>query len=103
MSPAEPPRQVEVFPNGEVGVVWSDGREDFFEPRRLRLACPCAQCVDEISGRRLLQPAAVPETVRAVEITPVGRYALAIRWSDGHQTGIYSFEYLRALTGEGAG
>ncbi|MBP1612341.1 MAG: hypothetical protein H6Q01_1004, partial [Acidobacteria bacterium] len=36
-------RTIEVFPNGEVGIAWEDGREDFHTAREVRLACPCAQ------------------------------------------------------------
>lgn len=94
------PRQVEIFPNGEVGILWEDGREDYFTAQGLRQACPCAQCVDELSGERILLPSSIPETVRPLEVIRVGRYAYAFRWSDGHQTGIYSFEYLRRLAQE---
>ena len=94
------PRRVEVFPSGEIGVVWSDGREDFVPARRLRCACPCAQCVDELTGRPLLDPARVPEDVRALGWSPVGRYAVHFRWSDGHQSGIYTFDLLRSIGGE---
>ncbi|MFH1681569.1 MAG: DUF971 domain-containing protein, partial [Candidatus Eisenbacteria bacterium] len=63
----------------------------------LRRACPCASCVDESSGKRTLDPLSVLDTVRPVRIEPVGRYAIRILWSDHHDTGIYSFEYLRSL------
>lgn len=65
--------------------------------RDLRLACPCAQCVDEMSGRPLLDPGSVPLDVRPVHIGLVGAYGLRIHWSDGHATGIYTFAALRAL------
>ncbi len=91
------PRAVEVFPNGEIGVVWDDGREDVHASRDLRLACPCAQCVDEMTGKRIVEPGQVSERVRALGWDPVGHYALRIRWSDLHDSGLYSFEYLRKL------
>ena len=69
----------------------------FYKPRQLRLACPCASCVDEFTGRRLLNPGTVPETIQAVNIAKVGRYALHITWSDGHGSGLYGFEFLRKL------
>jgi ATP-binding protein involved in chromosome partitioning len=65
--------------------------------RDLRIACPCAACVDETTGRRRLDPARIPEDVHARAIRPVGRYAVHIEWSDGHTTGIYSFDLLRRL------
>ena len=72
------------------------GDRTFFEARTLRLACPCAECVEEMSGRALLDPAWVPENVRPVRIDLVGAYGIRIGWSDGHDTGIYTFERLRS-------
>ena len=76
---------------------WADGHSSAYEPRYLRLQCPCAACVEETSGRALIRPGAVPEDVMPVEIQYVGRYALLFHWSDGHATGIYPFSYLRGL------
>jgi ATP-binding protein involved in chromosome partitioning len=70
------------------------GHEGFFPARGLRLACPCAACVEEMSGRPLLDPAAIPQGIRPVSIALVGGYGLKIHWSDGHSTGIYTFEHL---------
>ena len=81
----------------DVKIRWQDGRESLYPARALRLACPCAACVDEVTGRPRLEPARVPQDVRPVKIEVVGRYAIAIHWSDGHNTGIYPFEYLRKL------
>lgn len=79
----------------EVG--WCDGRVDALDVRELRLACPCAQCVEEMSGAALLNPASVPVDVAPRRLTSVGTYAVIIDWSDGHGTGIYTFAYLRRL------
>ena len=65
--------------------------------RELRLACGCAQCVDEWSGEGRLDESAVPEDVHPLRIEPVGRYAIQIAWSDGHASGIYPFRRLREL------
>jgi len=65
----------------------------------LRLACPCAACVEEMTGRRMLEPGAIPAGIRPEALALVGAYGLRIRWSDGHDTGIYTFELLRALCG----
>jgi DUF971 family protein len=53
--------------------------------------------VDEWSGEQTLDPATVPEDVQPVTIEPVGRYGIQIQWSDGHGTGIYTFEVLGSL------
>jgi ATP-binding protein involved in chromosome partitioning len=73
-----------------------DGHEGFYPARALRLACPCAACVEEMSGRPLLDPATIPADIRPVSIALVGAYGLRIEWSDGHSTGIYTFERLLA-------
>lgn len=78
-------------------IEWQDGRVSRYPVRSLRLACRCARCVDEHTGRPLLVAENVPDDVRPVRISPVGRYAIQIAWTDGHDSGIYSFEYLREL------
>ena len=64
---------------------------------RMRLHCPCAECVDERTGERRLDPGRVPLDVTVRRALTVGRYALAFEFSDGHQTGIYTFDHLRRL------
>lgn len=73
----------------------NEGHRALYGARALRLACPCAECVEEMSGRPLIDPARVPLDVRPLELALVGAYGLRIRWSDGHSTGIYTFERLR--------
>lgn len=77
---------------------WADGHVSVFQPRFLRMNCPCAGCVDEMTGVRMLTPEMVPEGVYPLAIEYVGRYALQFRWSDGHSTGLYTFELLRRLS-----
>lgn len=84
-------------------IVWRDGATTEQVPRALRLACPCAGCVDEMTGERMLVPEMVSPDVHPLEIRYVGRYALQFFWSDGHSTGLYPFEYLRRLADEDAG
>ena len=79
-----------------VHVTWADGHRSVYANRQLREACPCAGCVNELTGERMLDPASVRPDIRADEISLVGRYAIKIRWSDGHATGIYTFQRLRA-------
>lgn len=87
----------EIMQEGDTGlrIKWGDGRECFYTAAALRRACPCAQCVNEWTGQRVLNPEAVPDELRIEEIAIVGRYALNFRWSDQHETGIYSFRLLR--------
>ena len=80
-----------------LAITWRDGHESLYAVRDLRLACGCARCVDEWSGEERLEPGSVPDDVHPLEIQPVGRYAIQIRWSDGHDTGLYPFRRLREL------
>ena len=76
---------------------WNDGHVSTYLFQFLRGSCPCAECVDEITGERIVYPQDVPEHVRPQEARPVGRYAYQFFWSDGHSTGLYTYEYLRAI------
>jgi ATP-binding protein involved in chromosome partitioning len=79
-----------------ITIKWPDGHETVYAARDLRLACRCAVCIEETSGRPLLDPQSIPPTVRAQRIELVGQYAISIAWTDGHTTGIYNFRDLRA-------
>ena len=61
---------------------------------QLRCECPCATCIDEFTGRKLLDPANVPADVAPTQLSYVGNYALKIVWSDGHATGLYTWDHL---------
>jgi DUF971 family protein len=65
--------------------------------RALRLACRCATCIDELTGKPLLDPATVPEDVGVQDVEQVGLYGVRIHWTDGHRTGIYTWERVRDL------
>jgi ATP-binding protein involved in chromosome partitioning len=97
VSDAPAPAAIEQAGPDTLRIRWSDGVESLYPVRRLRLACRCAHCVEEMTGRPLLDETGVPQDVRPVRIRGVGRYALQFDWSDGHDTGIYTFEYLRQL------
>ncbi|MBX3145865.1 MAG: DUF971 domain-containing protein [Gemmatimonadales bacterium] len=71
------------------------GTRTAFGSRALRLACPCAECVEEMSSRPLLDPATIPDDIRPVHLALVGTYGLRVHWSDGHSTGIFTFAWLR--------
>ena len=79
---------------GTLTVDWDDGRTTRHDVRALRLACKCATCIDEWSGEPLLDANTVPIDVRPLRIEPVGRYGIQVEWSDGHSTGITTFETL---------
>jgi DUF971 family protein len=91
------PREISQESNNILRISWGDGRACTYAAASLRRACPCAQCVNEWTGERTLKPDAVSDEVEIADVSIVGRYALNFRWSDGHETGIYSFKYLRDL------
>jgi ATP-binding protein involved in chromosome partitioning len=80
-----------------LAVLWEDGHRDHFDVRDLRLNCRCALCIEEMSGRKLLDPKKVRADVSPRGISSIGNYALGIDWSDGHNSGLYSFDHLRSL------
>ncbi len=86
-----------------LSVLWEDGNRDDFDVRDLRLACPCAQCREEMSGRQLLDPKSVLQDVAPHTVSSRGNYAIMFGWNDGHSTGIYTYKHLRALAERFAG
>ena len=80
-----------------VDIEWSDGTKSGFTAPELRGLCPCAQCVSETTGKRLTFEEHVRPDVAIETARTVGNYALHFEWSDGHTTGIYSFDYLRRI------
>lgn len=83
-------------------ITWSDGQRRIYRPGELRQACPCATCrekrsqpVDPLALPTLAVVPAQPLAILAME--PVGNYAYAVRFSDGHDTGIFAFSLLREL------
>ena len=92
-----------------VDITWSDGHTSHYAFPYLRDLCPCALCNDErenkarignLGGGSMSASAALPmfkPKATAKGAVPVGNYAVQIEFSDGHSTGIYSFEYLREI------
>jgi DUF971 family protein len=78
-----------------VEIEWNDGWKSVWTPAQLRGLCPCAQCVSETTGVRMIDPGAIPADLRQSDLAMVGNYAITMRFSDGHHTGIFTFEYLR--------
>jgi DUF971 family protein len=91
------PREIKQEGDAGLRITWADDCVCVYAAAELRRACPCAQCVNEWTGQRTLKPETISEELTIGDISVVGRYALNFRWSDGHETGIYSFRYLREL------
>ena len=98
-APGGPVDRLSAIDHGDGGLIlrWADGAEQRHADRDLRLACQCAKCRDEVTGARLLDPENVPLDLSVTRVWSVGNYALGIAFSDGHDTGIYTFKALRAM------
>lgn len=81
----------------ELLVVWDDGSRTLYDYRDLRYHCPCAQCVNELTGQRMVTLQQIKSDIKVLDMMPVGNYAVRFQWNDGHSTGIYAFQYLRSL------
>lgn len=78
-------------------IEWNDSLLTLHTYRNLRFNCQCALCREEHTGELLIKLEDIPEDIYPEKIVPVGTYALSFQWSDGHTTGIYSFDLLRRL------
>src|SRR6266404_2022922 len=93
-----PPESIERLPEHRLlRVRWADGVEGRLGLVALRAQCMCARCVDEITGERLIDTEGIDPDISITDMQLVGNYALKIRWSDGHDTGLYTWEHLRRL------
>jgi len=85
---------------GRLVIQWNDGQRLVYSWKQLRDSCPCAGCREEHNQSpdpfRILKPSELVP-LAPVSMSPVGRYAYKIVWSDGHDTGIYTLELLRSL------
>jgi len=79
-----------------LAVCWGD-RQAEFPLAWLRGQCECAQCVNEWTGQAILDPSTIPADIRIEKMELVGGYAVRIYWSDGHNTGLFTWKKLRAL------
>src|SRR5437763_15641804 len=81
-------------------ILWSDEKQGIYRLSELQKQCPCAGCLDEVTGKRLLPVDSVKPDVSAVRIVNVGRYALRIQFTSGCSFGIYGFDFLYNLCKE---
>lgn len=100
--------KVHVKSGAGVDIAWSDGHMSHYEFAYLREECPCATCNDERAKKESFTgaaPGANPlpalpmykPKAKALSATVVGNYALQISFSDGHSTGIFSYDHLRTI------
>jgi DUF971 family protein len=96
------PTKIEIIGN-ELAIKWDTGAESFIALEKLRRHCPCAGCAGErdIMGNVYKAPPKPlgPLSFQLVRLNNVGGYAIQPQWADGHNTGLYSFDYLQNLAG----
>lgn len=96
-SDSVPPQVVNLEPNAKAKILkvsWNNGKQSLITFRDLRYLCPCASCVDEGTGVRKIKKEDVDPNVLPMRTETVGHYAIRVQWSDGHDTGLYSYDYL---------
>ena len=96
------PTKLERVGGNRLAIEWSDGQRRDYSFAELRDRCPCATCREKRAApaKPTLLPVMKLEEARPLTITgmkPVGNYAYSIEFSDGHDTGIYTFELLQEL------
>ncbi len=92
------PVQIVEESDSDISIKWSDDVETQYSAAMLRRSCPCAACINEWTGEKMLDERQIPDDITFEHTSIVGRYALNFHFSDGHDTGIFSFAFLRNLT-----
>ena len=95
---ANVPKPVATAQPGFLHIHWPDGAPSELPNFNVRASCSCARCVDEFTGEPILDVVSIPPDIEIEAIQPLGNYAIAITWSDGHGSGIFSWDHLRKLT-----
>lgn len=94
------PTRIESASDNRMLLAWNSGETYTLAYTELRFHCPCAACVDEHSGQRVIKREDVAADVKPLQVGLVGRYAVHISWSDQHSTGMYHFDRLYHLCKE---
>lgn len=95
------PKQIKISDKNKLSLRWNDNALSIISLKYLRDECPCATCKGETILFKTFRPPKPtmisPEMYKIKSIDVVGEYAIQIVWKDGHNTGIYSWEYLKTL------
>lgn len=95
------PKKITQPSTGELAFTWADASQCVLTLKFLRDECPCANCKGETilfkTYKPLQLPTFTPGMYELASVEPVGSYGVRIAWKDGHDTGIYSWEYLHVL------
>jgi len=98
---AAPPLNIRALKSEQqLELVWSEDSTTRLPFQFLRGRCPCANCVNEITGKRMVGPEDVDPDVSPTKLGFSGNYALTIHWSDNHHTGLFTWDYLAELSAE---
>jgi len=93
------PTKIKLIEKKKLLITWDDGNESILELRELRKRCPCATCLAERDKQsKMYIPLFAENQVSVKSINQVGNYAVQITWSDGHNTGIYEYNYLKRFS-----
>jgi len=84
--------------NQYLSLVFPDEKPKLLPAYTLRTHCQCANCIDEVTGKKRIGDKGVALNIKITNIHETGRYGLKIGFSDGHHTGIYTFGALKALS-----
>lgn len=93
------PTEIKNIKNREISITWNDGHVSPYPVALLRSNCPCATCNELRRNRDPLRVVQgnTPAEILALDVQIAGNYAINIKWSDGHNTGIYTFDSLRNM------
>ena len=90
------PIKIKLIEKKELLIIWDDKNESVLELRELRKRCPCATCLAERDKQsKMYIPLFAENQVTVKSINQVGNYAVQITWNDGHNTGIYEYNFLK--------
>lgn len=104
MESSTSPTRIDVKKDTGIEIQWSDGEVAHYSLSKLRAGCPCAMCKEarekpaQPKSRLTVLPGNYSKPMHIAKAQLVGNYALKIEWSDSHDSGIYSFAYLRTLS-----
>ena len=95
------PRKINIIDDDKLQIIWEDDHKSLITLKYLRDECPCAGCKGETVLLKTYRPPTptviTPGMYKIKNIETVGDYAIQITWEDGHNTGIYSWDYLMEL------
>jgi DUF971 family protein len=92
------PEKIDQISETVLSIQWDNGEKTICFTKTLRQHCPCATCQEERENRDPLKViSSDQEHIELKKWRYVGNYAVKLEWSDGHDTGIYTYEFIRQL------